>query len=464
MNSFINTLFRMFFSAIGVAAIFMVAGGIVYAKIYYGANGDGKPLPLRQSIATVLLLGYLGGLFTVTLFLRTTGDSTIQWHLFRAFREAWNTFTIQMWLNPLLNIGVFVPLGILLPLITDAFRRWYTVLIIGASGSFLIETVQYVFCLGSADIDDLFCNILGTMVGFCLCMVALSALRKKPSSCVRYAILPVLSVVTLVGVFIAYYVQPYGNLANAPAFTAYTKDVDWVLKCNLSNEPMVATIYWAEPYDRVSCDTFCTEFAQRVGINVSSERFDAAYYDNTTYYSDHAGFYISVDLNDRAYCASVPIENVTGKKHIEMGENELRSFFKELDVYIPAEATFFREMTGPWSGWTSFQANLIKAGNTVVDGVLRCWMPTDGVLLIENSISVYTTWSVEPILSEMQAYDRLCRGEFSNGQWFEVCAPHEVKILSCTLKYIADSKGFYQPVYEFELEGLNPVFIPALLN
>lgn len=463
MHSFVHTLFRMFSSSMGVAVLSMVAGGIIYAKAYYKANGDKNPPSLGRMMPSILLFGYLGGLFTVTLFIRANGDSAIQWHLFRALREAWNTFTFQAWINPLLNIGVFVPLGVLLPLVSDAFCRWYTVLATGVSGSFLIETVQYIFQRGIADVDDLFCNTLGTMLGFCLCMVILSALKKKLSLCVCYAVLPVLSATVLAGVFITYYTQPYGNLANAPAFAVNTKDIDWVLKCDLSNEPMIATVYWAEPYDRASCDAFCTKFAQQAGANLNSKYFTIDYYDNTTYFSDHAGFYISVNLNDRSYSASIPIENVTKKKYIVMDENNLRSFLQELDINIPVEATFFKETAEAWSGWATFQANQVIVDNSMVDGVLRC-LTHGNNLLIENSMSTYVIWSREHIISEVQAYNQLCKGEFSNGQWFEACAPHEVKILSCTLRYITDSKGFYQPVYEFELEGLSPVFVPALLS
>ena len=56
---------------------------------------------------------------------------------------------------------------------------------------------------------------------------------------------------------------------------------------------------------------------------------------------------------------------------------------------------------------------------------------------------------------------------YFNGWWFENRDPDQVIIKSCTLGYELDTKGFYQPVYHFEVttpgwEHSAIVMIPAI--
>lgn len=77
--------------------------------------------------------------------------------------------------QPLLIIGnflAFVPLGLLAPIISESFRRWTTIILLGFGASLAIEVTQwgaslaYGFAWKSFDVDDLLLNTLGTTVGF----------------------------------------------------------------------------------------------------------------------------------------------------------------------------------------------------------------------------------------------------------------------------------------------------------
>ena len=64
------------------------------------------------------------------------------------------------------NIAAFIPLGFLLPCISEKARRWYATLILGLLIALLFELVQLVTALGTADIDDLLLNVTGVMIGY----------------------------------------------------------------------------------------------------------------------------------------------------------------------------------------------------------------------------------------------------------------------------------------------------------
>lgn len=462
MNDFIQLIFHMLGRAIGPAIGVMLFGTVLWAKIYDHVYHGQREFSLKQAAPVVLFAGYLGGLLTVTLLLRTTGDSAIQWHLFRSFREAWNAFTLRMWLNPLLNIGMFVPMGALLPLIARVFRRWYVTLAAGLGSSLLIEAVQYLFHLGSADVDDLFCNILGTALGFCLCMVVLSLIEKKRAAAGAYAVVPVLCAAVLAGTFILYYTQPYGNLADAPSFTADTRGVQWVLECELPDEAATAGVYWSEPFDQESCLAFGKALAQRAGLDPSSGRFDTDIYDNTIFFSDHSQFSFLADLNDCSYeCTFHEVHNsmIWDDFYGEVDEAQLRAALLELGVEVPAAARFSYE----GEGLHTFRADRVIEGDVLTDGTLTCLVSRDGEIgQINNDLAVCTLQATEPILSAEEAFAQLKQGNFSHGAWFESTTREEIHVASCTLDYIADSKGFRQPVYTFALKGSDSVFVPAL--
>jgi glycopeptide antibiotics resistance protein len=63
------------------------------------------------------------------------------------------------------NIGSFVPLGFLLPILLKRKSLIITVAI-GFTFSFLIESAQYISYKGIAEVDDLILNTLGAAMGY----------------------------------------------------------------------------------------------------------------------------------------------------------------------------------------------------------------------------------------------------------------------------------------------------------
>ncbi len=72
------------------------------------------------------------------------------------------------------NIAWFVPVGLLLPVVTDGKLRFWHCLLCGTALSVLIEFLQYMFGVGITEIDDLILNTLGAALGY-----GLYALVKK---------------------------------------------------------------------------------------------------------------------------------------------------------------------------------------------------------------------------------------------------------------------------------------------
>ena len=73
---------------------------------------------------------------------------------------------IEDWKNSILNILLFVPLGIFLPLLWRRFRSATSTVLFGFGMSLAIELLQ-ILTFRATDVNDLITNTLGTLLGFC---------------------------------------------------------------------------------------------------------------------------------------------------------------------------------------------------------------------------------------------------------------------------------------------------------
>lgn len=69
------------------------------------------------------------------------------------------------WQSSLLNILLFVPLGMMLPILWKVFRKMLRTLLFGFTASLTIELLQ-MLTFRATDVNDLITNTVGTALGF----------------------------------------------------------------------------------------------------------------------------------------------------------------------------------------------------------------------------------------------------------------------------------------------------------
>lgn len=462
MNDFVQLVLNLLQEGIGLAiatiGLCMVALAIIY--FIYRARNKGKKFPWCKAVLILLLVGYFVVLIYATILrLGEVGFRDVNLHLFRAWKEAWNNYSLKNWLNVLLNIAMFMPLGFLLPAIKDWFRKWYLMLITGFGTSFFIEIIQYITMRGLFDVDDLFTNTTGAMLGYCIFMMAVYLFKKgSRKKSLSYAVYPTIFIVALLGIFTKYELQEYGNLPVAPVMTANIKETEWKLMCELTDDEKVVSTYSIEPYDKEKSDAFGAEFAEMMDISFP----DTYYYDSSTIFANHStGDFLYVYYFDRSYEYSVG--NVeTALEPMEVDEETVRELIQPYNITIPEVAVFSYE----GNGVHEFTVRLEKVGNSLIDGTIRCRVK-DGKVLdqLDNKLITYSEYSEVEIISEEDAYEQMCRGEFYGCDSYEYYQPEVVTVNACMLEYRIDTKGFYQPVYVFEVsdgEDKGKIVIPAM--
>src|SRR5699024_7992052 len=151
-------------------------------------------------------------------------------------REAWNSFSVATWRFIYLNIFMLVPLGILLPLLNKRFQKlpW----LVGAAVlmTLMIETTQLVTGYGIFDLDDIFNNVLGAIIGYGVVMLMITILENKRGKFKRSfiyltpLILVIISSVAIVGL---YHAQEFGNLSIVHYYRINMMNIDLSLNIDL---------------------------------------------------------------------------------------------------------------------------------------------------------------------------------------------------------------------------------------
>ena len=75
-----------------------------------------------------------------------------------------------------MNILLFVPLGMALPILFPKMRRLGRTVLVCLAATVLAEALQFLFRLGTFDVDDILLNVLGGLCGYGI--VHLPPLRK----------------------------------------------------------------------------------------------------------------------------------------------------------------------------------------------------------------------------------------------------------------------------------------------
>lgn len=477
MHDFLTYLFSLFHRGIALAVPAALAAAAALLAAWLVCRRRGKPFPWTQAIASILLVGWAALTIFVTIF-RSEPMLAAQWnlHLFLAWREAWQRFTLQIWLNVLLNVALFVPLGMLLPFLGKLFRRWYAALAAGFLTSLAVELTQLITHRGMCDVDDLFTNTLGAVLGWCLAMFPLTLHARKAGwkqRCLACCAVPLLFAAALGTVFAVYALRPYGNLREASVVTADLKNVEWMLDFTPSEEAQTAQVYRAEKLDKSAAEQYAADFAAALGIEFP----DAYHYDDLIIFANHStGDFLNLTPHDGTweYSLSDAVMPRFDSAADEISEADLRAALDAFGLRVPAEAEFSLARTDGSYHYARFTAVLLSSGSRFLNGTFTCSLREQNgettLERIESSLVTLASVREETILSPAEAVERLKRGKSFEGSALAQSGAQRITVRSCVLDYQSDTKGFFQPVYRFAL-ALEEVsdttetfvdFVPAL--
>lgn len=165
MNFIINYILKMIPYMIGVIPIF-----IVIRMIFYKINKKSK-VNLKSEVLMLMFFMFIIGIYsqaiTGSFSTKNINISKINVVPFKIFIDTYKEMFVNGNINYFIisflgNIGMFIPIGLLIPAIWKIKDR--IVILIGFLISLSIELSQ-LFLNRGTDIDDLIFNTLGTIIG-----------------------------------------------------------------------------------------------------------------------------------------------------------------------------------------------------------------------------------------------------------------------------------------------------------
>ncbi|MBB3125789.1 glycopeptide antibiotics resistance protein [Paenibacillus rhizosphaerae] len=126
-----------------------------------------------RNLLTVLIVGYtLLLLYWMFLgFGRRPGSSfhynVIPLRTIRLYIQYGWTMSPKIWIINLFgNMAVFVPFGLLLPLLIKKLQSWLGLTVVLVSSILVVEWMQMLLRVGSFDVDDVILNTVGVWIGW----------------------------------------------------------------------------------------------------------------------------------------------------------------------------------------------------------------------------------------------------------------------------------------------------------
>ena len=484
--------------AIGIlCAVVIVALVFVGYKFIYQKKMQGqKKLSWIKLLWLVAMICYLLVVCGATLL--RVGDfyhGMQMQPLFASYREAWAEFAVRDWRNLILNILMFVPFGFLLPVGIRKMRVFWRTYLCGFIATLGIEVIQLVSGKGIFEWDDILNNTVGTMIGYGIFLIVYAlwqsvtdfydlgiekqrkitlkaskirknGLRKKTKViCCQIPLIIVCA--AFASMFLIYQKQEFGNLTIQYMTKIPSSDLQVHTEQSYSDTASEADIFYIDQLDQKQTKERVQAFFENLGDQIDDSRTDL--YDETAvYYSENEkGFWMDYNGGTYSYTdyETLYADDETEEESIvkpvtDADESEVRTVLETYEIQLPEGAVFENQGDGSYA----FSCTQVVSGQTIYDGALTCQLYSNGKMgTIRNNIYKGTYVKSCPIISEEAAYEQIKQGKMHFYE--DDTASYDITVGNVCLVYQKDSKGYYQPVYQFDAvingEGAN-IWIAAL--
>lgn len=440
------------YMALGVAvALFVICILIVgYSFIYKRLLKGQKDISHKSALAGGVLIFY----YVIVLGATVLSRHAVYHHatvlpFFATYREAWNEWSLVDWRNLILNVLMFIPIGFCFPCISKKCQMLWCTYLAGFLMTLFIETLQFFTGRGVFETDDLFNNFMGTAIGYGLYQIVHIILRAIKNRRLTWKItifsqIPlVCMIIIFLSIFIVYDRQPYGNIKESYAFTLNMKDTKIISNLEYDKERKHKKIYQIDYFTEQETYQIAQEFFQWVGSTVDDSRIQT-YQDTVVYWTRDGQKYLEVQYKGGMikYTNSSITEdyNITP---IDITYQKVKDDVEIFGLYIPEDGLLRQET----DGWYSMDITSKFDGKRMYGGNIKIRYTIAGDLW-ELQYQVLASKEIDEVevISQEEAFACIQQGKF-----ISPCSEilENLEILSVEEQSILDTKGFFQPVYQF---------------
>lgn len=436
----------------GVAVLFLLMGAyLIYKRRFRGEKSVDK----QQAICAGLLCGWLILVLGLTTWSRGSNFAgAFNMDFLSGYISAWNHWSVSELQLILFNILMFAPLGFLLPLLWKKAEQLWVTLVVSFGLTALIEVFQFLTGTGIFELDDLFHNLIGSLFGYFCVMALLTCIRERTiqwAPVVRALAIPCGTGLILGGVFYAYARQPYGNMSILPAVSQDMSAVQIVTEWEPSDQNATAAVYRNKfALDKGYLEAIKSGLEELEGLTFS--RF-ARREDENLGYSGTNGkgddcrllfFFRTGEWNYTTFADATP--QLTEETAQQM-RARYETWMKERGL-LPENAVFSVQNGNTLRWDVQADSDLPAQPESFQKGSVMIQLDESGALA---DFFYQITWNEyaanEKVISEREAYAQVQAGNFE--QYVPFHPEDTLHVTECSLEYVYDTKGYYQPVYEF---------------
>lgn len=342
-----------------------------------------------------------------------------------------------------LNFLAYVPLGILAAYFFKGGKKYtlriFVIVICVSAGN---ELLQYCFALGVADIDDFIANILGGLWG---CSLYNFWNRKnRGENCFIPGIFSGAPIVIVCIFVMAYFVKPYGYIKEDFNF-------------NLVN---IESVNFTAIEDELHAQIAIYELAE-FDLNDATQRIQDVF----STLNQEVDWPTCVQYDSVVVCHGVNpyyymwcwdngfFEFKTMNLGVELGsklpisKEQMISLFIDMGLEIPESGDYEAEKNIKYET-NQLSYDFCKKDDLVYSGNIS-WELRENKL---NELTYEVLELTEVAILHGKDVDALC-DQIDSGYFSSENIGEDIKELigvNCSLKYVADSKGYYRPVYLIE--------------
>jgi len=424
-----------------IGLIFLIGYKFIYQKLMNGK----KKIQKKKLLLYGISICYFAVVFGAVFLSRGNVYKEINLHLFSSYLEAYHNMSPSLIRNIILNILLFVPLGVFLPLYTKKIDKIYIIIPIGFFITLIIEIIQYSTGYGIFEIADLLNNTMGVIIGYGL-YKSYNIIKNKENKINLIGYLsPIIIIITIfIIISIIYQNKEFGNLPFEYNYKLDLSKTNIINNIELSDKKEMKTIYYLKTLKESETRKQANEFYEKLGTLVREKDIEMYIYEDSTIYGSTNGNYsMWINYADGSYT----FNDFTGfDKNIETQTGATKetiiSALNKIGIEIPEEHEF-EEQNGNYI----FKVNK-KTEEHVIEGTLTCtYYNDDTIKRVENNIIKYNKVKEKEIISEQEAYQQIIDGKFQYGRYYGNI--NNLVIESVELKYYLDTKGYYVPIYAF---------------
>lgn len=422
----------------------------IYKKIFKGK----KEVSPYKFILFVILIGYLFLAFAMTGLSRTNNFSNtiINLNFLSSYLDVWYSWSLTPLLLLILNILMLAPLGFLLPLISKKFDSAKNILLVAFTFTVFIELFQLITHRGIFELDDLFHNTIGAMIGYFIVKVFIEFKDSKKVSkntIIKSLIIPGIYMFIFIGAIIFYNTKEFGNLNINPSEYTDVSNVKIYSDTDFSDKDNKASVFYnvnsnkrkrALDIIKILNDSFNVPSLKKKGMDGENFQYvfdttsDSMY--TMTYFYKNGTWSLNNNTSDNS-------------ESIKLSDSDIQEIEKLLKMknLLPDNSRLKYDENN-FLRWDSNDIDIKNIKKDFIDGMIMISNSASGdIQSLHYGITDNKYIRDIEIISQKDAFEKVKNGNFYSYNPYN--SGDKIQIINFEISYMYDSKGYYQPVYKF---------------